>query len=120
MDKDGTRYITLLRMSLSPLKKHKFDHNFNDTPDIICPSGDGIENTEHFLLLCKSFRDIRATLMQNVSNIMRVNFDIFPNKRKIEYLLYGCGTLQDDSNKMIIKETICYIRKSKRFDKYVS
>ena len=94
LDKDGSRCITLLRMSLSPLKKHKFDHNFTDTPDIICPFGDGIDDTEHFLLLCKSFRDIRATLMQNVSNIMNVNFDLFPNKRKIEYLLYGSDTLK--------------------------
>ena len=51
-DKEVTRYITLLRMCLSQIKRHKFDHNFQDTIDPICPSGDGIEDTEHFLLHC--------------------------------------------------------------------
>ena len=62
-DKKGTRYITLLRMSLKPLKRQKFDHNFQDTIDPICHSGDGIEDTEHFLLHCTMFQHERDALI---------------------------------------------------------
>ena len=79
LEKAGTRYITLIRMGLSPLRRHKFDHKFNDTLDSTCPADDGIENTEHFLLLCKSYIRNRATLMYNVSDIMELNFELLPN-----------------------------------------
>ena len=80
-DKEGTRFLTLLRMGLSPLKKLKFQHSFIDTFDPICPQKDGIENTEHFLLLCRSTYTARATFMQNVTNsIMEVDFLNLPNK----------------------------------------
>ena len=102
-------------MGLSPLKKHKFDYNFNDTPDAFCPTRDGIENMEHFLLLCRSFNDIRATLMHNVTLIMR-EFDAYPNKKKLEILLYGSKMILDEDNRKILQESISFITKSKRFE----
>ena len=35
-DPKGLRYIFQLRVSLSPLRSHKFRHNFDDTPSDIC------------------------------------------------------------------------------------
>ncbi len=63
-------FLACIRLGLSPLRKHKFDHHFDDTPNADCIANDGIENTEHYLLLCKSFKDIRATLIQNVTDIL--------------------------------------------------
>ena len=54
-DPVGLSYLTQLRVSLSKLNLHKFKHNFRDALDAICPSNDGFENEEHFLLLCPSF-----------------------------------------------------------------
>ena len=116
LDKEGTRFITLLRMGLSPLRKHKFDHNFNDTPFPICPAHDGVENTKHFLLLCKSFSNFRTALYWNVTQITNVNFEGYPDKKKIEILLYGAVWLTDEENKNILMESIHFIRTSKRFE----
>ena len=93
-------------MGLSPLRKHKFDHNFSDTPFATCPTEDGIETTCHFLLLCKAFSEARAIVMLNVTQIIGVDFVNFPNKKKVEVLLYGTDVLSYYSNKQILKETI--------------
>ena len=47
--------LTQLRVGLSKLKFHKFRHNFRDTVNPLCPVNDGVEDTEHFLLLCHSY-----------------------------------------------------------------
>ena len=39
----------------SKLNFHKFKHDFRDIINPMCISNDGIEDTEHFLLLCLSF-----------------------------------------------------------------
>ena len=116
LDKKGTRFITLLRVGLSPLHKHKFDNNFNDTPNPTCPAEDGVESTIHFLLLCKSYNSIRTALIRNVTEILKVNMNNYPNKKKIEILLYGSATLSDEENRKILKESIQFIIKSKRFE----
>ena len=55
----GIAYLTQLRVGLSRLNFHKFRHNFKDTINPMCPINDGIEDTEHFLLLCSSFIEYR-------------------------------------------------------------
>ena len=47
-DPIGLSYLTQLRVGLSKLNFHKFKHNFRDTINPMCPTNDGIENTEHF------------------------------------------------------------------------
>ena len=37
------RYLFQLRASLSPLRGHKWCHNFNNTPIVICRCNKGIE-----------------------------------------------------------------------------
>ena len=113
-DKEGTRYITMMRMGLSPLRRHKFDYNFYDTDDPICISGDGIEDNEHFLLHCLSFVDARTTLIKNVSTLTNTNFLELPNKKKIKILLYGESSLSNELNKMILIECITFVRKTGR------
>ena len=50
-DPKGLSYLTQLRVGLSKLNFHKFKHNFRDTINPMCPTSDGIEDMEHFLLL---------------------------------------------------------------------
>ena len=54
-DPIGLSYLTQIRVGLGKLKFHKFSHNFRDTIDPMCQKNDGIEDTEHLLLLCPSF-----------------------------------------------------------------
>ena len=53
-DITGLAYLTQLRVGLSKFNFHKFKHNFRDTINPMCHTNNGIEDTEHFLLLCPS------------------------------------------------------------------
>ena len=70
-DPTGLSYLTHLRVGLSKLNFHKFKHNFRDPIDPICPTNDGIEDTEHFLLLCPSLEVPRRDLLAGVSALLR-------------------------------------------------
>ena len=61
-DPSGLRYLFQLRVSLSPLRSHKFRHNFADTLSEICRCNQGIEDTNHFLFSCPDYATPRATL----------------------------------------------------------
>ena len=65
----GIAYLTQLRMGLSKLNFHKFKHNFKDTINPMCPVNDGIDDTEHYLLLCNSFREQRCSLLAGVNDV---------------------------------------------------
>ena len=65
-DPIGLSYHTQLRVELSKLNFHKFKYNFKDTINPMCPMNDGIENTEHFLLLCLSFEIQRRNLLAGI------------------------------------------------------
>ena len=47
-DNDKVRYLTMLRVGLSPLREHKFRHGFLDTSDPLCIVCKKKEDTEHF------------------------------------------------------------------------
>ena len=70
-DPRGLSYLSQIRVGLSRLNFHKFKHNFRDTIDPMCPTNDGIEDTEHFLLLCPSFDVQRRHLLAGVSVLLR-------------------------------------------------
>ena len=58
--------LTHLRVGLSKLNFHKFRHNFRDTVNPMCPTKDGVEDTEHILLLCPSFVVQRRNLLAGI------------------------------------------------------
>ena len=66
-------YLFQLRVSLSPLRSHKFRYNFTDTPSEICHSNHGIEDTTHFLFSCPDYATPRAILTASVINILQKN-----------------------------------------------
>ena len=41
----GSKLITMLGLGLSPLREHKFRHNFQDTLNLIWDCGENIETT---------------------------------------------------------------------------
>ena len=62
-DPIGLWYLFQSRLCLSPLRSHKFHHNFIDTPSNICYCNQGIEDTRHFLLPCPFYVAQRANLL---------------------------------------------------------
>jgi hypothetical protein len=116
MNNDKVKYITILRMGLSPLKEHKFRYGFEEElrtgPN--CAVCDIPETTEHYLLYCRSFRLSRTTLFEKVSEIMNVDFSTLPRITKKKTLLYGESELTDEQNLKILSFTTEFIEQSKR------
>ena len=117
-DPKGLSYLTQLRVGLSKLNFHKFKHNFRDTINPMCPTSDGIEDTEHFLLLCPSFDIQRQDLLAGIVELLRpfVSITDFSNDALTQLLLYGNQELSYDLNKNILKLTLRFIHESGRFD----
>ena len=85
-DPIGLSYLTQIRVGLSKLSLHKFLHNFRDIVNLICPTNDGIEDVEHFLLLCPSFEIQRRNFLAGVSELLQsfVQIDTLPNNVLVE------------------------------------
>ena len=117
-DPIGLSYLSQIRVGFSKLNFHKFKHNFRDTVNPMCPTNDGIEDTEHFLLLCPSFDVQRRDLLAEVSQLVRpfVQINSLSNVVLINLLLYGDKDLSDNMNKNILELTLNFIHKTGRFD----
>ena len=90
-------YLSQLRVGLSKLNFHKFEHNFKDTLNTLCPTNDAIEDTEHFLLLCPSFDVQRRDLLTEISQLLQpfVHINNLSNTVLIKLLLYGDKDFSD-------------------------
>ena len=83
----------------------------------MCPSNDGIESEEHFLLLCPSFDTQRRRLLDRTLPLLRPLGITNPSNELLSYiLLYGCKDLPADSNREILEGTISFIRETGRFN----
>ena len=84
-------HLTQLRVDLNHLNLHKFQHNFRDAPNPMCPTSDVIKDVEPFLLQCPSFGAQRWDLLVKVAELLYplLNFtDIF-NETVMQLLLHG-------------------------------
>ena len=111
----GLRYLTQLRVDLSPLRKYKYNHNFADTSDEFCLCHDGVEDVSHYLLDCHLLSVLRKTLLDNVSSLIGTNVNLFSRNKIINILLYGDKAFIGDVNSKILTQTIQYIHKSEKF-----
>ena len=103
--------LTQLRVGLSKLNFHKFKHNFRETLAHLCPINDGIEDTEHFLLLCHEYDDIRRDLLSSVDAVLRPHgLANLSNKTLLQIILYGHEELSSESNSKILEATLKYVR----------
>ena len=115
-DPVGLRYLFQLRVELSPLRCHKKQHNFDDTPSDICLCKQGVEDTHHFLILCPFYVTRRVNLIKNVNEILlKNNLPHFENQTQM--LLYGNDSLNYADNKKILIATLKYIKDTRRFSK---
>ena len=81
-DPIGVSYLSQIRVGLSKLNLHKFKHNFKDTTNPLCPTNYGVEDAEHFFLLCLSYYNYRRDLLARISEVLRpfVQVSTFSNK----------------------------------------
>ena len=116
-DPMGLSHLTQLRVGLSKLNFHKFRHNFKDTINPMCPTNDGVEDTEHFLLLCPSFVVQRQNLLAEILPLLRpFGYANLPNEVLAQLLLYGDENLPNDVNRNILELTLRFIKETGRLD----
>merc|ERR1712074_278261 len=117
LDRKGTKWIYQLRVGLSPLKSHKFRHNFQDLHNDICTCLLGSESSLHFFHECTNYVVIRQDLLNEVIPILSSKNIPFDNEILLRILLYGHDDLNHHDNKNILLASIEYVKKSCRFDK---
>lgn len=116
-DPKGLAILTQLRVGLSKLNLHKFRHNFRDTLNPLCPTNDGVEDTEHFLLHCHAYDAYRRDLLDSVNATLQpYGLSNHSNALLLEMMLYGNERFSVDSNTEILKATLKYINATQRFE----
>ena len=113
-DKIGVKLLTKIRVNFSDLRDHRFHHNFNcSTP--LCRCGLDDETSVHYFLCCPLFTNVRATFLSKISDTIHSDVTVLPNEHLLHILLYGSNVYNDITNKLIISDTITFIRNSGRF-----
>ena len=114
----GVCELSQLRLGSSPLREHRFTHDFLDTTDPMCLSNDVIETTIHFMLLCQEYAIHRAVLLGKINPFCAsygVDCSMLNDQELLALLLYGNDAFNETSNKCILLGTIFYINSTNIF-----
>ena len=81
----------------------------------MCPVNDGMEDAEHYLLLCHSFRVQRFDLLAIVLLVL-LSFDLIdvPNPFLLQILLHDDKKLPFEAIKFILQNAVMYILRTER------
>ena len=113
--KKRIKLLTRLRLGLSHLNKHKFNHGFLDTVNPMCSCNTEDETVTHYLLRCPNYTQQRMPLMNKITelnpNLLVENHNVLSS-----ILLYGSNQFDNQMNSKIINLTIEYIHTSERFN----
>ena len=119
-DPKGLSYLTQLRVGLCKMNFHKFRHNFRDTINPMCISNDGIEDTEHFLLLFPTLDIQRGDLLAGVLALVRpFGLSNPSNEVLTQLLMYGNKDFPDEINGNILELTLYLIHETGRLIEFV-
>ena len=110
----GLKLLIRLRLGLSHLNDHKFNHNFRDCINPLCSCSLSVENNVHFFLHCHHFLLQRQSLMNNIKSIDK---DIInaTDSDLVNILLFGSSKYQYHINSKILSFSIDFILKTERF-----
>ena len=106
-DNLGVKLLTKIRVSLSDLRVHRCNRNFNcASPRCSC----GMDETPlHYFLCCSRYNTLRGTYLSKISEITGSGL---PYDHLIQTIMYGSNAFNSVPNESIIKETILFIGKS--------
>ncbi len=84
----------------------------------MCPTNVGVEDTEHFLLLCSSFDIQRQDLLAGVLDVSQPfsEVDKLSDNTFLQVLLCSDEKLQIDINRNILLLTLAFILQTGRFN----
>ena len=106
-------------VNLSPLRSHKWRHNFSDTPSETCECNLGSEDIRHFLFECPFYAIQRVALAVNVIDILQRKI-LSHLGNQPELYLYGHPSLDLIDNRQSLLSTIKYVKDTTRFSTSVT
>ena len=81
------------------------------------PINGGVEDTEHYLLLCRRYDEQRKGLLDTISILLQpLCFPNLPRQTLLKILIYGDESLPLTLKTMILEPTINYIHATERFE----
>ena len=114
----GIRLMTRLRLGLSHLREHKFNHNFQNCINPLCSCAMDIESTSHFFIHCPVFDDKTITLLSTLNKI-DCKFIETNESSLIKTLLFDNSLfdLKKKTPSFFFNASIDYILSTTRFEK---
>ena len=109
----GIKLLTRLRLGLSRLNEHRFNHKFRNCTNPKCTCSSENKPTTHFFLHYHFYTAIRATLFDKLKETVN-NLQELSDQTITEMLLYGSPNLKGNQDSQILECTIKYIMDSKR------
>ena len=109
------KLLTRLRLGLSHLNEHRFNHNFESCLNPLCTCSLELQSTAHFLLHCHHFNAIRITLNNSLTDIDKY-ISKLSDSSLTKVILFGDSKYSDIQNHEILNSTVTYIIDTKRFD----
>ena len=110
----GLKLLIRLRLGLSHLNDHKFNHNFRDCINPLCSCSLSVENNVHFFLHCYHFSLQRQTLMNNIKSIDKGIIHA-SDSDLVNILCFGSSKYQYHINSKLLSFSIDFIFKTERF-----
>ena len=110
----GLKLLTRLRLGLSHLNQHKFNHNFRDCLNPLCSCSLEGESVSRFFLHCHYYSTIRSTLLNELQSI-DINLLNQEDDIVLETLLYQSTKFNNNQNFRLLSSSIDFILKSERF-----
>ena len=108
------RLLTRLRLGLSHLNEHRFNHNFDNCINPLCTCTLETESTTRLFLHCYFYSNIRKALLVDL-HVININIKNFSETVFTDLLLYGKSSFDKIQSKRILTTSIKYIVDSKRF-----
>ena len=113
----GLKLLTRLRLGLSHLNEHRFNHNFQNCINPLCTCSLEVESTAHFFLHCHHYHNIRAKLLNSLE-VIDTNLLKFSTEQLTKVLLNGFCQLDQNKHSNILNSSFDYIVESKCFESF--
>ena len=84
----GLKLLTRLKLSLSHLNEHRFNHNFQNCINLLCNCTLEVESTVHCFLHCNHYHNIRAKLLSSLE-VIDTNLLKLSEEQLTKVLLYS-------------------------------
>ena len=110
----GLKLLTRLRLGLSHLNEHRFNHNFESCLNPLCTCSLEVESTTHFFLHCHHFNAICITLNNSLKGIDK-GIPKLSDSSLTKVILFGDSKYSDFQKHDILNSAITFIILSAHF-----